>query len=109
MTSIQLNRRIAIQDNMPSTSRPNTAERIRLKREKQEEEKKEKREKQEEEQKEKREKDGKEIEEKLFLHRQNMDGFTGQVRGSEELSRYAVPSLLHSYVMRNNLDGMWIL
>jgi hypothetical protein len=65
--------------------------------------------KQEEEEKneknEKREKEAKEIEEKLFLQRQGVGGLTGQMRGSEELTRYAIPSLLGSYIRRNHMDG----
>ncbi len=49
------------------------------------------------------------IGEKVFYQRQLSQGLTNQFYGSEELSRYALPSLLDSFVKRNNIDGKWSL
>jgi hypothetical protein len=44
--------------------------------------------------------------EKLFFQRQLTQGLTAQLRGSEELSHYALPSLMDSFLKRNNIEGM---
>ena len=90
--------RVTFRDNLPFTTQHSTNDRTNHRQEEGSEE--------EEEKKRRNEDKAKEMEERLFVHRQSMDGFTGQLRGGEVLSRYAIPSLLNSHVQRNHMNGM---